>query len=76
MIDAHVHVWKHDARLPFAAGAKVTAEDASAEMLLALMKANGVARTVLIQVIHYKWDNWYVADVLRRYPKVFRGSAG
>lgn len=73
LIDAHVHVWKHDAQFPFAAGAKVTAEDASAEMLLALMKANGVARTVLIQVIHYKWDNRYVADVLRRYPKVFRG---
>jgi predicted TIM-barrel fold metal-dependent hydrolase len=66
-------LWKHDAQFPFAAGAKVPTEDASAEMLLALMKANGVARTVLIQVIHYKWDNRYLADVLRRYPGMFRG---
>ena len=42
--------------------------DFSAERLLELMAANGVARTVLIQVIHYKWDNSYVADVLKRYP--------
>ena len=73
LIDSHVHVWKHDDAFPFAAGAKVPAEDASVEMLLALMKANGVARTVLIQVIHYKWDNRYLADVLRRYPETFQG---
>jgi predicted TIM-barrel fold metal-dependent hydrolase len=42
-------------------------------MLLELMKANGVARTVIIQVIHYRWDNRYLADVLRRYPGVFKG---
>ena len=73
MIDSHVHVWKHDAKFPFAEGAKPPAEDASAEMLLDLMKANGVARTVIIQVIHYKWDNSYLADVLKRYPQFFRG---
>lgn len=42
-------------------------------MLIALMRANEVARTVLIQVIHYRWDNSYLADVLRRYPALFRG---
>lgn len=72
-IDSHVHVWKHDAKFPFAAGAKVPPQDMSAENLLALMRANNVARTVLIQVIHYRWDNSYLADVLRRYPKEFRG---
>jgi L-fuconolactonase len=72
-IDSHVHVWKHDAAFPFAAGANVPAEDASAEMLLELMRANDVARTVIIQVIHYRWDNSYLADVLRRYPREFRG---
>jgi len=41
-IDSHVHVWKHDAKFPFAQGAKVQPEDASAEMLLDLMKANNV----------------------------------
>jgi L-fuconolactonase len=72
-IDSHVHVWKHDAGFPFAAGANVPAEDASAEMLLELMRGNDVARTVIIQVIHYRWDNSYLADVLRRYPREFRG---
>jgi L-fuconolactonase len=75
LIDSHVHVWKHDPAFPFAAGAKPPAADASAEMLLDLMKANGVARTVIIQVIHYKWDNSYVADVLKRYPQQFRAVA-
>lgn len=37
------------------------------------MHANGVARTVIIQVIHYKWDNSYLLDVLKRYPGIFHG---
>ena len=73
IIDSHVHVWKHDPAFPFAQGAHPPAEDASAEMLLDLMKANGVSHTVIIQVIHYKWDNSYLADVLKRYPGLFRG---
>jgi predicted TIM-barrel fold metal-dependent hydrolase len=28
---------------------------------------------VLIQVIHYRWDNGYLADVLKRYPGKFQG---
>jgi L-fuconolactonase len=73
MIDAHVHVFKHDPEFPFAPGAKLPAEDAPVETLLELMRANGVARTVLIQVIHYKWDNRYLASVLKRYPGRFHG---
>ena len=73
MIDAHVHVWKHDPAYPFAPDAKVPPFDATPETLLALMRANGVARTVLIQVIHYKWDNRYLARVLQQYPQYFRG---
>jgi L-fuconolactonase len=69
LIDSHVHVWKHDPAFPFAKEARPPAEDASAEMLLDLMKANGVSRNV----IHYRWDNSYLADVLRRYPRQFRG---
>jgi L-fuconolactonase len=53
ILDPHVHVWKHDPQFPFAAGAKVPDYDATPEMLLDLMKANGVAKTVIIQVIHY-----------------------
>lgn len=73
LVDSHVHVWKHDPAFPFARGAHPPDEDASAEMLLELMRTNGVDRTVLIQVTHYRWDNSYLADVLKRYPKQFRG---
>jgi len=72
-IDSHVHVWKTDPAFPFAPGVHPSPADASAEQLLDLMRANRVARTVLIQVIHYKWDNSYLADVLRRYPGQFHG---
>lgn len=74
IIDPHVHVWVNDPRYPWAK--QTTAppnRDATPEMLLALMKANGVARTVLVQVIYYGWDNRYVADVLKKYPQHFLG---
>jgi L-fuconolactonase len=73
IIDPHVHVWKHDPQFPFAAGARVPARDATPETLLDLMKANGVSKTVIIQVIHYTYDNSYLADVLKRYPNTFQG---
>src|SRR6185436_9625478 len=76
IIDPHVHVWKHDPRYPWAKETTHPPEkDATPDMLLELMGANGVARTVIIQVIHYRWDNSYAADVLRHYPKYFRGVA-
>ena len=76
IIDPHVHVWTHDPRYPWAKEtAQPPAKDATPEMLLDLMRANGVVRTVLIQVIHYRWDNSYAADILRQYPQYFRGVA-
>src|SRR5436189_3618061 len=76
IIDSHVHVWKRDPRYPWAKETTRPPEkDATPEMLLELMRANGVARTVIIQVIHYRWDNRYAADVLRQYPQYFRGVA-
>jgi L-fuconolactonase len=42
-------------------------------MLLQLMQANGIAKTVIIQVIHYRYDNSYLAAVLRQYPQYFQG---
>src|SRR4051794_18899820 len=75
IIDPHVHVWKHDPAFPFAQGANVPARDAAPETLLEKMKANGVARTVIIQVIHYRYDNSYLATVLKQYPKTFQGVA-
>lgn len=74
VIDSHVHVWKKDPKYPWAKETtRPPAKDATAEMLLDLMKANGVDKTVIIQVIHYRWDNSYLADVLKRYPTTFRG---
>ena len=75
IIDPHVHVWKHDPEFPFAAGANVPVRDASPETLLGLMKANGVEHTVIIQVIHYRYDNRYLASVLKQYPRYFKGVA-
>src|SRR6185312_6241748 len=76
IVDSHVHVWKNDPRYPWAPGTKNPPEkDATAEMLLKLMQASGVDRTVIIQVIFYKWDNRYLADVLKKYPQYFRGVA-
>jgi predicted TIM-barrel fold metal-dependent hydrolase len=72
IIDPHVHVWTTDAKYPFAAETKnKPTTDALPETLLALMKENGVSKTVLVQVIHYRWDNKYVADVRARYAKEF-----
>lgn len=73
LIDSHVHLWKRDPAFPFSPDRKAPDTDASAEMILDLMKANGVVRTVAIQMITYKWDNSYLADVLKRYPQMFKG---
>jgi L-fuconolactonase len=72
IIDSHIHVWKHDPQYPFAEGANVPDRDATPEMALDLMKANGVSKTVIIQVIHYRYDNRFVADVLKRYRGTFQ----
>ena len=67
IIDPHVHVWKHDPQFPWAKETTHPPDgDATPEMLLALMKQHGVERTVLIQFIGYRWDNSFVADVLKR----------
>ncbi|MEO7144762.1 MAG: amidohydrolase family protein [Bryobacteraceae bacterium] len=76
IVDSHVHTWKKDPRYPWARETKNPPDrDASAETLLELMKANGVDKTVIIQVIYYRWDNRYLASVLKAYPQYFRGVA-
>lgn len=73
IIDPHVHVWVNDPHYPWA---KETTEppkkDATPAMLLELMKANQVERTVIVQPIYYRWDNRYVADSVRKYPPYFQ----
>lgn len=74
IIDPHVHVWKSDPRYPWALETThPPTEDATAEMLLELMAANGVEKTVLVQVIHYRWDNSYAAAAMKQYPDKFMG---
>jgi len=72
IIDPHVHVWVHDPAFPWAPETKEPPkEDATPETLLPLMATHGVEKTVLVQVIHYRWDNRYAAHVLHQYPGKF-----
>jgi L-fuconolactonase len=73
LIDSHVHVFKRDREFPYAQGASIPSEDAPVETLIQRMQANGVSRTVLIQMIVYRWDNRYLASVMKRYPTLFHG---
>src|SRR5439155_16917814 len=75
ILEPHVHVWTLDsARYPWAADtASPPTESATAEELLQVLDANGVAGAVLVQVIYYGWDNTYAADCRRRYPDRFAG---
>jgi L-fuconolactonase len=74
IIDPHVHVWKNAPDYPWAEETtNPPKEDASPEKLLELMKANGVSKTMIIQVIYYRWDNRYMFDVIQKYPRMFRG---
>ena len=74
IIDPHVHVWKRDPKYPWAKETtKPPEEDALPETLLGLMAANGVDKTVLVQVIYYRWDNRYTRDVMRQHPDKFMG---
>lgn len=74
IIDPHVHIWKKDTAYPYAPETTNPPDgDATPEMLLELMQANGVEKTVLVQVIHYRWDNTYTAHALKAYPDKFMG---
>lgn len=74
IIDPHVHVWKNDPAFPWAPETtNPPTEDRTPEMLLKLMAANGVEKTVIVQVIHYRWDNTYAAHAIKTYPDKFAG---
>jgi L-fuconolactonase len=74
IIDPHVHVWKNDLRYPWPKEEKEPPkEDALPETLLDLMRVNGVEKTVLVHVIHYRWDCRYAGDVLKAHRDKFMG---
>ena len=71
IIDTHLHVWSDDFdRYPFAEG-RTAAEGAPVELLNETMMKAGVDRAVIVQPIHYLYDNRYVADCLKRFPDRF-----
>jgi L-fuconolactonase len=73
IIDPHVHVWVNDPRYPWAPETTHPPKrNATPEMLLQLMKANGVERTVLVQYIGYRWDNRYAADSMKTFRPYFQ----
>jgi predicted TIM-barrel fold metal-dependent hydrolase len=74
IIDPHVHVWVNDPRYPWPAeNTNPPKEDYTPEMLLALMEQHGVAHTVIVHPMHYRWDCRFVGDTLKKYPDKFRG---
>ena len=74
IIDPHVHVWKHDPEVSRSLPAQMCPIGTPRRKRCSdLMKANGVSKTVIIQVIHYSYDNRYLADVLKQYPGTFQG---
>jgi predicted TIM-barrel fold metal-dependent hydrolase len=76
VVDPHVHVWVNDPAYPWAKETtEPPKEDATPSMLLDLMKANGVERTVLVQFIGYRWDNRYALDSMKKHAPFFGGVA-
>jgi predicted TIM-barrel fold metal-dependent hydrolase len=74
IIDPHVHVWKNDPRYPWPKElANPPKEDALPSTLLQLMKDHGVEKTVIVHVIHYRWDCRYAGDTIKANPEKFMG---
>jgi predicted TIM-barrel fold metal-dependent hydrolase len=76
IVDPHVHVWANDPAYPWAQEySDPPGDDATPLMLLDLMKANGVERTVLVQFIGYRWDNRYALDAMKGHAPFFGAVA-
>ena len=73
IIDSHLHVWSDDESLyPYGEVSRPqTGYRASVELLNEHMAEAGVEKAVIVQPIHYLYDNRYVADCLARFPGRF-----
>ena len=75
LIDTHVEVWTLDTKFPFnhpEAGAKLKVEMAAPiENQVEQMRDFGLQLAVLINPRYFGWDNSYIADCLKRFPKLF-----
>ncbi len=71
IIDTHLHVWSSDvSRYPVAEGRSLSS-DGNVEFLSETMVDAGVDKAVIVQPIHYMYDNSYVADCLKEFPGKF-----
>jgi predicted TIM-barrel fold metal-dependent hydrolase len=74
IVDPHVHVWKNDPRYPWPKDLEnPPKEDALPETLLQLMKEQQVEKTVIVHVIHYRWDCRYAGDAIKAKRDKFMG---
>jgi L-fuconolactonase len=67
IIDPHLHVWNDDQE-KFPYGPSTPNQPGSVELLFETMASAGVDKAVIVQPIHYLFDNSYVADCIQRYP--------
>ena len=73
IVDTHMHVWASDKKkYPYPKDFKGPPTPATVEMLNEDMDKYGCTHSVLVQVIYHRWDNTYVADCAKRFPKRFK----
>ena len=71
IIDTHLHVWSDDYEKYPMDGGKTSNENGSVEFLNKTMAEAEVDKAVIVQPIHYLYDNSYVIDTLKRFPGRF-----
>ncbi len=74
IIDPHLHVWSDDEET-YQYGPSRPNQPGSVELLFDTMAEAGVEKAVIVQPIHYLFDNRYVADCLKRYPDKLAAQA-
>ena len=67
IIDPHLHVWSDDEET-YPYGPSQPSQPGSVELLFETMAESGVDKAVIVQPIHYLFDNSYVADCIKKYP--------
>jgi len=77
IIDTHLEVWTFNPKFPFQhperPDLKRVDVEAPIENEVAEMSEFGLKYTVLVNPRYFGWDNSYIANCLRRYPKLFVG---
>src|SRR5581483_7313362 len=73
--DTHIHLIGPAAKYPFAPDTPYTSRGASAETFIKLQDVLGMSTAVIVSPGAYGRDYSFLADVLAKYPKRFRGIA-